>query len=140
MHFTTAMSLFCWTQPSGWVLLILWYTVIDVWLSVMVWSDRRRPNSRSIASLQINTGSMRRNKCSVFKIRRQSITFLLVENEFWVQRHGYETDDLKNNLQIKIFDRKSKPTAVLFDCIEFISLFSNGCPWNRFQALSDRLC
>ena len=46
-----------------------------------------------------------------------------MENEFWVQRHGYETDDLKNNLQIKIFDRKSKPMAVLFDCIEFITVF-----------------
>ena len=35
----------------------------------------------------------RRTKCSAFKIRSQPITFLLLENEFWVQRHGYETDD-----------------------------------------------
>ena len=55
----------------------------------------------------------RRTKCSAFKIRRQPITFLLVENEFWVQRHGYETDDLKNNLQTKIFDGEWKRSGFI---------------------------
>ena len=55
----------------------------------------------------------RRTKCSAFKIRRQPITFLLLENEFWVQRHGYETDDLKNNLQTKIFDEEWKRSGFI---------------------------
>ena len=49
------------SHPDECVLLTLWYTVIDVWLSVIAWSDRRRPNSRSLASLQTNTGSTEAN-------------------------------------------------------------------------------
>ena len=56
----------------------------------------------------------RRSKCSAVKIRRQVITFLLVENEFWVQRHGYETDDLKKNLQTKIFNREWKRSGFIW--------------------------
>ena len=49
----------CCTQSSRWVLLILYYNVIDVRLSeyMVAVSDRRCPNSRSIAPLQNNTGS-----------------------------------------------------------------------------------
>ena len=35
---------------------------------------------------------------------------------------------------------KNRNRAVLFDWVEFISVFSNSCWSNRFQALSDRLC
>ena len=113
--------MFCCTRSSVWVLLILWYKVIDVRLSVIAWSDRRRPNSGSIASLQSNTGSTR-TKCSVFKIRIEQITCWHVESQFWVQKHGYEIDDLKN-LQLEVFDQKSKPSGFIWLSLIHISFF-----------------
>ena len=65
----------------------------------------------------------RRTKCSAFKIRRQPITFLLLENEFWVQRHRYETNDLKNNLQTKIIDGEWKRSGFIWLHWIHISLF-----------------
>ena len=46
-----------------------------------------------------------RTKCSVFKIRKDMSTWY-VENEFWGQKREYETDNLKNNLQLEVFDRE----------------------------------
>ena len=63
------------------------------------------------------------NKCIVFKIRREQLTCWHVENEFWGQKHGYETDHLKNitfNLRYLIENRNR---TVLFDWVEFISVF-----------------
>ena len=54
------------------------------------------------------------NKCSVFKIRREQLTCWHVENKFWGQKHGYEKDHLKNNLQLELFDRVSKASGFIF--------------------------
>ena len=81
------------------------------------------------------------NKCSVFKIRREQLTCWHVENEFRGQKHGYETDHLKNNLQLELFDRVSKPSGFIWlSWIHISFFFSNSCWSNQFQALSDRLC
>ena len=56
------------------------------------------------------------------QIRKEQLTFWRVENEFWGQKQGYETDDLKNDLRLEVFDRESK-WGVLFDWVEFISVF-----------------
>ena len=136
MHFTTDISLLCWTQPSGWVLLILWYKMIDVWLSMIGWSVRRHPNSQGI--LHHCKGILDRkmhNKCSVLKIRREQLTCWHVENEFWGQKHGYETDHLKNNLQLEVFDRESQPNGFIWLSWIHISFFPTAAgridfkPW-----------
>ena len=141
MHFTTDISLLCWTQPSGWVPLILWYKMIDVWLSVIGWSERRHPLILKV--LHHCKGILDRKmhyKCSVFKIRREQLTCWHEENEFWGQKHRYETDHLKNNLQLEVFDRESQPSGFIWLSWIHISFFSNSCWSNQFQALSDRLC
>ena len=134
--------MFCWTQPSGWVLLMLWYKMIDVWLSVIGWSDRRHPILKVLHHCKGILDRKMHNKCSVFKIRREQLTCWHVENEFWGQKHGYETDHLKNNLQLEVFE--SRIATKRFYLIELnsyhIQFFSNSCWSNQFQALSDRLC
>ena len=56
-----------------------------------------------------------------------------------MQKHGYETDDSMNDLQLKYLI-ESQNRAVLFDLVEFISVFFNSCWSSRFPALTDRLC
>ena len=55
-----------------------------------------------------------RDKYSIFKIRKEQLTFWRVENEFWGQKHGYETSDLKNNLWLEVFDQESKPSGFIW--------------------------
>ena len=55
-----------------------------------------------------------RTKCSVLKIHKEQLTCWLVENEFWVQKYGYETDHLKDNLQLRVLDRESKPSSFIW--------------------------
>ena len=61
--------------------------------------------AQSNASLQSNT----RTKCSVFKIRKEQLTCWHIENEFWGQKHVYDTDYLKDNLQLE-----SKPSGFIW--------------------------
>ena len=70
-----------------------------------------------------------RTKCSVFKIRKDMSTWY-VENEFWGQKREYETDNLKNNLQLEVFDRESKPSSFIWSWIH-ISFLPNSCWSNR---------
>ena len=95
--------------------------MIDVlWSSVITWSDRRGPNSPGIiASLRSNTASTD----SVFKIRKDQLTCWLVKNEFWGQKHGYETDDLKGNFQLEVFDWESKSSSLSWSSWIHISFF-----------------
>ena len=48
------------------------------------------------------------------QIRKEQLTFWRVENEFWVQKQGYETDDLKNDLRLEVFDQESKPSGFIW--------------------------
>ena len=123
-HSCTAF--FCCTQSSGWVLLILWYKANDLlWSSVIAWSDRRGPNSLGITIHHCEATLHRRTrtKCSVFKIRKDQLTCWLVKNEFWGQKHGYETDDLKGNFQLEVFDWESKSSSLSWSSWIHISFF-----------------
>ena len=62
-----------------------------------------------------------RTKCSVFKIRKDMSTWY-VENEFWGQKREYETDNLKNNLQLEVFDRESKPSGFISSWLNWINI------------------
>ena len=63
-----------------------------------------------------------RTKCSVFKIRKEQFICWYVKNEFWGQKCGYETDDLKNNLQLEVFDRESKPSGFIRSRLNWIHI------------------
>ena len=80
-----------------------------------------------------------RTKCSVLKIRKEQFTYWHVENEFWSQKHACETDNLKNNLQLEVFDGESKPSGFIWLNWTYISFF-NRCWSYRCQALSETLC
>ena len=63
-----------------------------------------------------------RTKCSIFKIPKEQFICWYVENEFWGQKCGYETDDLKNNLQLEVFDRESKPSGYIWSRLNWIHI------------------
>ena len=73
------------------------------------------------------------NKCSVFKIRREQLTCWHVENEFWGQKHGYETDHLKNNLQPEVFDQESKASGFIWLSWSHISFFPTAAGRINFK-------
>ena len=57
------------------------------------------------------------------QIRKEQLTFWRVENEFWGQKQGYETDDLKNDLRLEVFDRESKVSGFVWLSWIHISFF-----------------
>ena len=130
--------MFCWTHSSGWVLLILWWLTHDC-----LWSRDLINDALILEALHHCKATLDRrpqNKCSVFKIRKEQLTCWHIESYFWGQKYGHGTDDLKNNLQLEVFDQESKPSGFIWLSWIQTNFFSNSCWSNRFQALSDRLC
>ena len=92
----------------------------------VIWQTRpkfSRHNNTSLHHCEATLHRRTRTKCSVFKIRKDQLTCWLVKNEFWGQKHGYETDDLKGNFQLEVFDWESKSSSLSWSSWIHISFF-----------------
>ena len=113
--------------------LILWFKITNVWLPEIAWSDRRFPILEASNLYKAKLNRRTRPKCSVFRNLKQQLTCWYVENEFGVQKHRYETDDSMNDLQLKVFDRESKPSGFIWFSWIHIIFFSTAVGRVDFQ-------
>ena len=100
---------------------IRWLTYYD-----RLWSRDLTDEAQILQASQYIIASLRSNTAStdsVFKIRKDQLTCWLVKNEFWGQKHGYETDDLKGNFQLEVFDWESKSSSLSWSSWIHISFF-----------------
>ena len=107
---------------------------------MIAWSDRRHPNSRSIASLHRNSGSQdgKKNPASLKFVKSNSLVNMY-KMSFGTRSTNTRQTIWRTTLNLRyLIENWSR--AVLCDWVEFISVFSNSCWSTWFQALCDRLC